>query len=169
MRPDTRSRLLAGSQRRPPVIGNRQWIITAYAPAFASLLLLGGRLADLFGRKPAFSGHELVREAARPGCSSHPTGLQLAPEAAISRQAACLSSHAGSSAPSLAAPHPGPQENSHSYLLVAPQWGAWPRVRYGCVPLSKSMTWGCCRRASGHRLTADEGLTTAWSGATPDC
>ncbi|MDQ0936422.1 MFS family permease [Streptomyces turgidiscabies] len=34
--------------------GNRQWIVTAYAPAFASLLLLGGRIADLFGRKPAF-------------------------------------------------------------------------------------------------------------------
>ncbi|MFF4958176.1 MFS transporter [Streptomyces sp. NPDC001222] len=33
---------------------NRQWIVTAYALAFASLLLLGGRIADLFGRKPAF-------------------------------------------------------------------------------------------------------------------
>ena len=30
---------------------NRQWIITAYALAFGSLLLLGGRLGDLFGRK----------------------------------------------------------------------------------------------------------------------
>ncbi|MCX5241923.1 MFS transporter [Streptomyces prunicolor] len=34
--------------------GNRQWIVTAYALAFGSLLLLGGRLADLFGRKIAF-------------------------------------------------------------------------------------------------------------------
>ncbi|MER6264265.1 MFS transporter [Streptomyces sp900105245] len=34
--------------------GSRQWIVTAYALAFASLLLLGGRIADLFGRKPAF-------------------------------------------------------------------------------------------------------------------
>ncbi|MEU5085443.1 MFS transporter [Streptomyces sp. NPDC021356] len=34
--------------------GNRQWIVTAYALAFASLLLLGGRIADLFGRKTAF-------------------------------------------------------------------------------------------------------------------
>jgi EmrB/QacA subfamily drug resistance transporter len=34
--------------------GDRQWIVTAYALAFASLLLLGGRIADLFGRKPAF-------------------------------------------------------------------------------------------------------------------
>jgi EmrB/QacA subfamily drug resistance transporter len=33
---------------------DRQWIITAYALAFGSLLLLGGRLADIFGRKPLF-------------------------------------------------------------------------------------------------------------------
>ncbi len=33
---------------------NRQWIITAYALAFGSLLLLGGKLGDLFGRKWTF-------------------------------------------------------------------------------------------------------------------
>src|SRR5215211_1220191 len=32
----------------------RQWVITAYALAFGSLLLLGGRIADLFGRKWTF-------------------------------------------------------------------------------------------------------------------
>jgi EmrB/QacA subfamily drug resistance transporter len=32
----------------------RQWVITAYALAFGSLLLLGGRIADLFGRKWMF-------------------------------------------------------------------------------------------------------------------
>jgi EmrB/QacA subfamily drug resistance transporter len=34
--------------------GDRQWIVTAYALAFGSLLLLGGRLGDLFGRKRTF-------------------------------------------------------------------------------------------------------------------
>lgn len=33
--------------------GDRQWIVTAYALAFGSLLLLGGRLSDLLGRKRA--------------------------------------------------------------------------------------------------------------------
>lgn len=33
---------------------DRQWIVTAYSLAFGSLLLLGGRLADLFGRKIVF-------------------------------------------------------------------------------------------------------------------
>jgi EmrB/QacA subfamily drug resistance transporter len=32
----------------------RQWVITAYALSFGSLLLLGGRIADLFGRKWTF-------------------------------------------------------------------------------------------------------------------
>jgi EmrB/QacA subfamily drug resistance transporter len=34
--------------------GNRQWVVTAYSLAFASLLLLGGRLSDLIGRKRTF-------------------------------------------------------------------------------------------------------------------
>src|SRR6266852_6136958 len=32
----------------------RQWVVTAYTLAFGSLLLPGGRLADLFGRKVTF-------------------------------------------------------------------------------------------------------------------
>src|SRR6476469_5097294 len=34
----------------------RQWVVTAYALAFGSLLLVGGKLGDLFGRKWTFIG-----------------------------------------------------------------------------------------------------------------
>src|ERR1044072_4514746 len=34
--------------------GSRQWVITGYALAFGSLLLLGGRVGDLFGRRTLF-------------------------------------------------------------------------------------------------------------------
>lgn len=34
--------------------GDRQWVITAYTLAFGGLLLLGGRLGDLFGRNRTF-------------------------------------------------------------------------------------------------------------------
>ncbi|WP_426321743.1 MFS transporter [Microbacterium sp. E-13] len=34
--------------------GQRQWVITAYSLAFGSLLLLGGRISDLVGRKRTF-------------------------------------------------------------------------------------------------------------------
>ena len=30
---------------------DRQWVVTAYSLAFGSLLLLGGRIGDIFGRK----------------------------------------------------------------------------------------------------------------------
>src|SRR2546423_1779958 len=33
---------------------NRQWIVTAYTLTFGGLLLLGGRVADYFGRRRAF-------------------------------------------------------------------------------------------------------------------
>src|SRR6476620_3094103 len=33
---------------------SRQWVVTAYALAFGSLLLVGGKLGDLFGRKWTF-------------------------------------------------------------------------------------------------------------------
>src|ERR1044072_3702294 len=34
----------------------RQWVIAAYALAFGSLLLLGGKISDLIGRKWTFVG-----------------------------------------------------------------------------------------------------------------
>ncbi|WP_351228700.1 MFS transporter [Streptomyces sp. NPDC002133] len=34
--------------------GDRQWVVTAYALAFGGLLLFGGRVGDLWGRKRAF-------------------------------------------------------------------------------------------------------------------
>jgi len=35
---------------------DRQWLMTAYTLAFGALLLLGGRLGGLFGRKSPFLG-----------------------------------------------------------------------------------------------------------------
>jgi len=51
---------------------NRQWLITAYALAFGSLMLLGGRLSDLWGRRTSlvvglvgFAGASALGGAAR--------------------------------------------------------------------------------------------------------
>jgi MFS family permease len=43
---------------------DRQWVVTAYTLAFGGLLLPGGRLADLFGRKVTF----LTAWPGSPGC-----------------------------------------------------------------------------------------------------
>src|SRR5256885_16269956 len=37
-----------------PSNSDRQWVVTAYALSFGSLLLVGGRLGDMFSRKWVF-------------------------------------------------------------------------------------------------------------------
>src|SRR2546430_9863849 len=44
----------AAQRARHFTTADRQWVVTAYTLAFGSLLLLGGRLADLLGRKVTF-------------------------------------------------------------------------------------------------------------------
>ena len=57
---------------------DRQWIVTGYALAFGSLLLIGGRLADFFGRAgPWWSDWSALRS--RP------------PSVALHRTSACSS------------------------------------------------------------------------------
>jgi EmrB/QacA subfamily drug resistance transporter len=46
--------LLSAQQALHFTTADRQWVVTAYTLAFGSLLLLGGRLADLLGRKVTF-------------------------------------------------------------------------------------------------------------------
>ena len=52
---------------------DRQWIITGYALTFGSLLLLGGKLGDLLGRKWTFMAGLLgFAGARRPSAGSRP-------------------------------------------------------------------------------------------------
>ena len=55
---------------------DRQWVVTAYALAFGSLLLLGGRLADLLGRKRMFQ-IGLVGFAAASAVGGAATGFDM--------------------------------------------------------------------------------------------
>ncbi|MEZ0091387.1 MFS transporter [Streptacidiphilus sp. EB129] len=55
--------------------GDRQWMITAYTLAFGGLLLLGGRLCDLIGRKRAFlTGLAGFAGASALGGTAHTAG-----------------------------------------------------------------------------------------------
>jgi hypothetical protein len=70
---------------------DRQWIITAYALAFGSLLLLGGRIADLFGRKWTFIAGLLgFAGASAPGGAAQSFGLLVAARALQGAFAALL-------------------------------------------------------------------------------
>lgn len=62
--------------------GNRQWVITAYALSFGSLLLLGGRISDMFGRRATFLVGLLGFTAASAlGGTAHSFGLLIAARA----------------------------------------------------------------------------------------
>ncbi|MFF3285653.1 MFS transporter [Streptomyces sp. NPDC003023] len=55
-----------------------QWVMTAYAVAFAGFLLLGGRLADVFGRRTVFElGVALFTVAALAGALAPDTAVLL--------------------------------------------------------------------------------------------
>ena len=56
-----------------------QWVLSAYALTFGGLLLLGGRAADLLGRRRVFVAGVLLFTAASLGC-----GLAWSPEALLS-------------------------------------------------------------------------------------
>ncbi|MFI9235998.1 MFS transporter [Streptomyces sp. NPDC053079] len=61
---------------------NRQWVITAYTLAFGGLLLLGGRIADLIGRKRTFViGLVGFAAASALGGAAHTSGLLFAARA----------------------------------------------------------------------------------------
>ncbi|MFB7908275.1 MFS transporter [Kitasatospora sp. NPDC056076] len=61
---------------------NRQWVVTAYALAFGGLLLFGGRIADRWGRKYAFTAGLIGFAAASAiGGAATSTGMLLAARA----------------------------------------------------------------------------------------
>lgn len=67
---------------------DRQWIVTAYALAFGSLLLLAGRLGDLFGRKWTFSGGLIGFAVASAAGGAAPSFGVLAGARALQRRIA---------------------------------------------------------------------------------
>ncbi|GHG64829.1 MFS transporter [Streptomyces griseocarneus] len=70
---------------------NRQWVITAYTLAFGGLLLLGGRIADLIGRKRAFlMGLVGFAGASALGGAAHSQGMLFAARALQGAFAAVL-------------------------------------------------------------------------------
>jgi EmrB/QacA subfamily drug resistance transporter len=69
----------------------RQWVVTAYALAFGSLLLVGGRIGDLFGRKWTFIGGAVgFAVASAVGGAAQSFGMLIAARAAQGVFAALL-------------------------------------------------------------------------------
>src|SRR3954471_15750811 len=54
-----------------------QWVMSAYLLSFGGLLLLGGRLADLFGRRRTFVAGAALFLTSSLGCGLAPSGAVL--------------------------------------------------------------------------------------------
>jgi EmrB/QacA subfamily drug resistance transporter len=75
-------------------LANLQWIVTAYSLAFGGFLLLGGRTADIFGRKRVFLAGLIGFTAASLLIGLLPGGLLIAPLRAVQGLAAAYASPA---------------------------------------------------------------------------
>src|SRR4051794_30379633 len=122
---------------------SRQWIITAYALAFGSLLLLGGRLGDLFGRKWAFIGGLLGFAAASAvGGAAGSFGVLVGARAAQGVFGAVL---APSSLALLATIFTSPQERGKAFGIFGAIAGGGAAVGLllGGI-LAETLSWRWC-------------------------
>src|SRR6185369_12320890 len=72
--------------------GDLQWVLSAYALTFGGFLLLGGRMADLLGRRRMFMSGVVVFTAASLACGlSNSEGMLIASRAVQGLGAAILS------------------------------------------------------------------------------
>src|SRR4051795_2543753 len=122
---------------------SRQWIVTAYALAFGSLLLLGGRLGDLFGRKWAFIGGLLgFAIASAVGGAAGSFGVLVAARAAQGLFGAVL---APSSLGLLATTFTDPRERGKAFGIFGSIAGAGAAIGLllGGV-LTEYLSWRWC-------------------------
>jgi EmrB/QacA subfamily drug resistance transporter len=122
---------------------DRQWVITAYALAFGSLLLLGGRIADLFGRKWVFIAGLLGFAAASAlGGAAQSFGLLVGARALQGAFAAMLAPAALSL---LATTFTDPAERAKAfgvYGAIAGAGGAFGLLLGGA--LTEALDWRWC-------------------------
>src|SRR5712691_9792967 len=143
----------------------RQWVITAYTLAFAGLLLVGGRIADTFGRKRTFviglAGFAL---ASAVGGSAATFGVLLAARAAQGAFAALL---APAALLLLAVTFTQPHERARAFALygaiagsgaalglllggVLTQYFGWRWCLYVNIPIAVAAAVGGWRALGGN-------------------
>jgi EmrB/QacA subfamily drug resistance transporter len=122
---------------------NRQWVITAYALAFGGLLLLGGRLADRYGRRRAFLiGLTGFATASALGGAAASSGMLIAARALQGAFAAVLAPTVLST---LAITFTQPRERAKAFAVfgaIAGSGGALGLVLGGV--LTDSLGWRWC-------------------------
>ena len=121
---------------------HRQWVITAYTLPFAGLLLLGGRVADTIGRKPAFLIGLAGFAAASALAGASPTLVVLVAARALQGVFAALLAPAALSL--LAVTFTEPRERAKAFAVygaIAGSGAAVGLVLGGAITQSASWRW----------------------------
>jgi EmrB/QacA subfamily drug resistance transporter len=122
---------------------DRQWVITAYTLTFAGLLLLGGRVADLVGRRTAFLGGLVGFAAASALAGAAPNFAVLTAGRAL--QGACAAVLAPTALSLVAMTFSDPKQRAKAfgvYGAVASSGGAAGLILGGA--LTEYATWRWC-------------------------
>ena len=163
--------------------GNRQWIVTAYALAFGSLLLLGGRLSDLWGRRNAlYVGLAGFALASLLGGSAHSFTILVVARALLGVFGALL---APAALAALSVTFSDPKERARAFSIYGlvggsgaaiglllggalTQWASWRWCLFINIPLAVAALFGVAlfvRGARGeHRTRLDVLGTVLASG-----
>ncbi|HEX6681678.1 MAG TPA: MFS transporter [Candidatus Limnocylindrales bacterium] len=121
-------------------LGDLQWVVTAYTLAFGGLVLLGGRAADLFGRRRVFLlGLAVFTAASLASALAASTGVLIAARIAQGVGAAMVSPAALSLITTLFPPGPARHRALGAWAAVAASGGA-VGVLVGGV-LTESLGW----------------------------
>jgi MFS family permease len=124
---------------------SRQWVVTAYALAFGSLLLLGGRISDLFGRKWTFvAGLSGFAIASAVGGTAQSFGVLISARAVQGLFGAMLAPAALSL---VATTFTDPAERGKAFASSAP----WPVA---------GPPWVCCSAACSRSTSPGAGACT---------
>jgi EmrB/QacA subfamily drug resistance transporter len=120
--------------------GDLQWLLTAYTLAFGGLLLLGGRAADLLGRRRVFlAGLAVFSGASLVAALAPSAGALLAARAAQGLGAAMLSPAALSLVTTIFADGPERRRALAAWAAVAASGGAFGVLAGGL--LTETLGW----------------------------
>jgi EmrB/QacA subfamily drug resistance transporter len=120
--------------------GDLQWVLTAYTLVFGGLVLLGGRAADLFGRRRVFlSGLVVFTGASLVSALAGSTGVLVGARAAQGLGAAMVSPAALSLVTTLFPPGPARHRALGAWAAVAAGGGAVGVLAGGV--LTESLGW----------------------------
>lgn len=154
-------------------VAELQGVVTAYTVTLAALLLTGGTLADVAGRRRVFLAGLAVFAAASAACALAETSGQLIGARAVQGVGAALVLPGGLAVLAAAYPEPGPRARAvglwaatgASALVAGPVVGGllvavsgWPAIFWVNVPLSAAVALVVAFAPAGEPPSRERGL-----------